>query len=368
MHNYTFRRRWLLGLLVLLGWAARAQAQVTVDPVFFTDTTPITLTFDATQGNAGLANYTGDVYIYTGVITNLSTSPSDWKHVLNPNSNGYSNPIPAEKMTSIGNHKYTISFTPRTFYPGLASSSEVVQRLAMVFRGATGTPEGKGVGNTDIFVNLSQSTTLQVAFTSPSNTGYNPTILAAGTTITAAASASAAATITLTLNGTQVGQVTNTTSISQSVTISQPGVNTLTVTATAGGTTATASTSVLVPPTPPTAALPAGAKADGITYLANGTSAILSFTAPNKGYVYVVGDFNNWQLTNASLLNKTSTVNSDPATGRWWVQIDNLTPGTEYAYQFLVDGTLRVAGPDALRVVGGHHQLPASGPHQPSGV
>jgi len=27
----------------------------------------------------------------------------------------------------------------------------------------------------------------------------------------------------------------------------------------------------------------------------------------------------------------------------WWLQLDNLNPNTEYSYQFLVDGTLKVA-------------------------
>ncbi|MGI4833559.1 MAG: alpha-amylase family glycosyl hydrolase [Janthinobacterium lividum] len=349
MKNFTLGCRWLLGLLLVLGWAGRAQAQVTADPVFFTDTTPVTLTFDATQGNAGLANYAGDVYIYTGVITNLSTSSGDWKHVAN--TTGYNSPTAVEKMTALGNHKYSITFTPRTYYPGLAASTEVVQKLAMVFRGTGGTPEGKGPGGADIFVNVAQGTAFQVAFTSPTTTGFNPTVVAAGSSVSVVATASSAATLTLLLNGTQVAQQANATTITASVPVTQPGVNTLTVTATSGSTTATATTTVLVPPTPPTAALPAGAKADGITYLAGGTSVILSLTAPSKSYVYVVGDFNNWQLTNAGLLNQTPTLNSDPATGRWWVQVDGLTPGTEYAYQFVVDGNLRVADPYCDKVL-----------------
>ncbi|RZK98682.1 MAG: 1,4-alpha-glucan-branching protein, partial [Hymenobacter sp.] len=281
--------RLLLAILLLAGLApaAWAQSPVTVSPAYFTDNTPITLTFDATLGNAGLASYTGDVYIYTGVITNLSTSPSDWKHVVNPN--GFGTPTAAEKLTPLGNHKYSISFTPRTFYPGLASSGETVQRLAMVFRGANGTPEGKGVGNSDIFVGLG----LQVAFTSPAS----GTLVAAGSSVAVAATATAPATLTLTLNGTQVAQQTNATTLNTNVTVTQPGVNTLVISGNDGTTTASATTTVVVPPTVTTAELPAGAKPDGITYLANGTSVILSLTAPKKSYVYVLGEFNNWQTT-----------------------------------------------------------------------
>ena len=337
--------RLLLALLLLAGLApaAWAQSPVTVSPAYFTDTTPITLTFDATLGSGGLANYAGDVYIYTGVITNLSTTPSDWKHVVNTSANGFSNPIAAEKMTSLGNHKYSISFTPRSYYPGLAASSETVQKLAMVFRGATGSPEGKGVGNADIFVGVG----LQVAFTSPAANA----IVAAGSSVAVVATATAPATLTLTLNGTQVAQQTSATTLTANVTLSQPGINTLVISGNDGATTATATTTVTVPPTVTTAALPAGAKPDGITYLANGTSVILSLTAPKKSYVYVLGEFNNWQPTSAGLLNKTTTVDTDPATGRWWVQIDGLTPGREYAYQFLVDGQLRIADPYCAKIL-----------------
>src|SRR6187402_1161933 len=45
-------------------------------------TTPFTITVDATKGNQGLMNYatTTDVFVHIGVITNLSTSSSDWKY------------------------------------------------------------------------------------------------------------------------------------------------------------------------------------------------------------------------------------------------------------------------------------------------
>jgi hypothetical protein len=335
--------RLVLAILLLAGWApaAWAQSPVTVSPSYFTADTPITLTYDATLGNRGLATYTGDVYIWTGLITDKSTDDTNWHFVV---GNSYATPIAAEKMTSLGNHKYSITFTPRTYYPGFASSGEVLKKLAMVFRAAGGSPEGKGVGNTNILVTPG----VQVSFTSPATAN---TIVAAGTSVTVAGTATVASTITLTLNGAQVAQQTNTTSLSTNVTISQQRVNTLVLTATDGQTTATATTTIIVAPPVTTAALPAGAKADGITYLANGTSVILTLTAPRKSFVYVIGEFNNWQSTSASLMNKTPTVDSDPATGRWWIQIDGLTVGQEYAYQFLVDDQLRVADPYCEKIL-----------------
>ena len=44
----------------------------------------VVITMDATKGNQGLLNYTptSDVYVHIGVITNFSTSPTNWQHVL----------------------------------------------------------------------------------------------------------------------------------------------------------------------------------------------------------------------------------------------------------------------------------------------
>jgi glycosidase len=334
--------RWLLTMLVLAGWAsvARAQSPVTVSPAYFTDSTPVTLTYDATLGSGGLASYSGDVFIWTGLITDKSTSDSNWHFTAGTT---WAAPATTEKMTPLGNHKYSITFTPRTYYPGFATSGEVLKKLAMVFRGAGGSPEGKGAGNSDIVV----APGLQVSFTAPRAN----TLVAAGATVAVAGTATAPATLTLTLNGTQVAQQTNDTTLIANVIISRGGVNTLVLTASDGSTSATATTTVVVPPAVTTAPLPAAAKADGITYLPNGTSVILTLTAPKKSFVYVVGEFNNWQATAAGLMNKTATVDSDPATGRWWVQLDGLTPGQEYAYQFLVDGQLRVADPYCEKVL-----------------
>ena len=123
MKNTTLLGRLLLAFGLLVIGLPAAQGQVSIDPAYFTDSTPITITFDATQGSGGLATYTGDVYIYTGVITNVSTSDTNWRYVVN---SSYNAPVAAEKMTALGNHKYSISITPRSYYPGFAASGETM--------------------------------------------------------------------------------------------------------------------------------------------------------------------------------------------------------------------------------------------------
>ncbi|WP_231425970.1 alpha-amylase family glycosyl hydrolase [Pedobacter sp. Leaf250] len=98
------------------------------------------------------------------------------------------------------------------------------------------------------------------------------------------------------------------------------------------------------PVTPPiNTELPAGAK-DGVAFINNGTSAIVTLYAPGKTSISIIGDFNDWS-TSASVMKKTSDGNT------WWIQIDNLNPNSEYAYQFYVDGKLKVADPYCEKIL-----------------
>jgi glycosidase len=87
--------------------------------------------------------------------------------------------------------------------------------------------------------------------------------------------------------------------------------------------------------------LPAGA-ADGVTFVNSGKSVIFDLYAPNKKTVAVIGDFNGW---------KPTAMNNTPDGTRWWVQIDNINPSTEYTYQYFIDGTLKVADPYSHKIL-----------------
>ena len=101
-----------------------------------------------------------------------------------------------------------------------------------------------------------------------------------------------------------------------------------------------------VPPDVTDAPVPVGV-ADGITYGPDGTSATLVLRAPGKAYVYALGDFNGWTAGDDALMFRDDT---DPLGTRWWLSVDGLTPGTEVAFQYWVDGTIRVADPYTSKV------------------
>ena len=76
---------------------------------------------------------------------------------------------------------------------------------------------------------------------------------------------------------------------------------------------------------------------DGINYI-NDTTVILQLFAPFKSYVYVLGDFNNWEFDPNYQMNKT------PDGKRYWIKINGLKKGTEYGFQYCIDDEqLRIA-------------------------
>jgi 1,4-alpha-glucan branching enzyme len=142
----------LLFCLLASGIGLNAQLIIT-DPAAPTDEQAVTVTFDASQGTAGLADCGCDIYLHTGVITNNSTGPSNWQYVQTTwgvaNDNWKLTPVAGEA------NKYTYTFGPSIREYFSVPTGEEIQQIAFVFRNADGTIEGKAAGGADIFVNVS---------------------------------------------------------------------------------------------------------------------------------------------------------------------------------------------------------------------
>ncbi|MEI9909453.1 MAG: hypothetical protein WDO71_07185 [Bacteroidota bacterium] len=61
----------------------------------------------------------------------------------------------------------------------------------------------------------------------------------------------------------------------------------------------------------------------------------------------MIGEFagSNWLEQSQYVMNKT------PDGNYWWLKITGLTAGTEYAFQYLVDGNLKIAEPYAEKIL-----------------
>ena len=95
---------------------------------------------------------------------------------------------------------------------------------------------------------------------------------------------------------------------------------------------------------------------DGINYTPNGREATFvlydSDTQGNhKDFAYIVGDFNDWQLSNT----EASQMYRDNANHCWWITVGNLDPAKEYAFQYYLGmksgETLRLADPYAHKIL-----------------
>jgi pullulanase/glycogen debranching enzyme len=100
------------------------------------------------------------------------------------------------------------------------------------------------------------------------------------------------------------------------------------------------------PPTVVEAPVPTG-MLDGINYnTSDNTKVTLVLYAPGKDYVNVIGDFNNWQRDDTNYLLK-----KDSSKDRFWIELTGLTPQTNHMYQYLVNGTLRIADPYSTSIL-----------------
>ena len=117
------------------------------EPADAAQTDEITVWYDATQGTAGLNNYAGDVYVHAGVITNASTSTSDWKHAPQwlDNSAKY-----LMQRSADNPNLYSLTMTPATYFE--LDDGETISSLAFVFRNENGAVVGKDNGDADIIV------------------------------------------------------------------------------------------------------------------------------------------------------------------------------------------------------------------------
>jgi len=325
-------KKLLLSLLIIV--SANLYAQVlTWTPAFSTDSDSIVIVYDATQGNGALANAGPPIYAHIGVITNLSTSPSDWKYVkANWNQN-----TAACSMQFLGNNKWKIAFKIREFF-GVPAAEEIL-KIAVIFRNAAGTVVGRGYDGGDMFVPVYKpglNVRIDVPYLFPLFVNLNQQI-------PVLAVSNAAVNIKLYVDNQFLTETSNDT-LNYTINATQYGTKLCKVVASdnSGNTKVdsfyyTAKQLVVVEP------LPEGVK-PGVNYV-NNTTVTLALFAPGKDFVYVIGDFNNWQVDPNYHMKKT------PDDSTYWVTINNLTPGEEYGFQYLVNGTLRIADPYAEKVL-----------------
>lgn len=425
----------LTAVLLVCVIAVKAQL-LSWTPEFFGDNGTITVTMDASFGNKGLLGYTpSDVYVHTGVITNLSTNASNWRYVKE-NAN-FNTPVPSLKATSLGNNKWSFTITNVRAYYGVPGGESIL-KIAILFRNGAGSMVQRNVDGSDMYIPLDlDAAALQVRIKNPFKEPYfTPKVVGlcknVGEQLTIEASSNNAAQLKLIYNGSELAS-TNGASISANYNIVAPGLQRIIAEAKVAGASPVftftgngsfsnpanwqggqvppsvipSGTEVVISPsaggqcvldvssTPltfssgskltvsnnanfvvngslnwpstsefqggyltardtieffiaaptTTQALPDGVAQNGVTYSNGNTSATLVLYAPNKSNIVVIGDFNNWTPGLFYQMKRT------PDGLRYWLTIDGLTPGEEYAYQYVVDCNLTVADYNSEKIL-----------------
>jgi 1,4-alpha-glucan branching enzyme len=304
---------------------------ITTTPVFPSENQSVEVIFNAAEGNGGLEGYTGDVYAHTGVITNLSSGPSDWKYVKTT----WGENTPETKLERIGTNLY--KFTTGTLsirdYYGVPAGEQILQ-LAFVFRSGVkvgGTYlEGKTASGGDIFAEVYPEGHY-VTITQPAEYG---TIVQPDQQLSIEASTTSADSLLLYVDDSLITYTLNS-SLSTVITTAQQGKHYIKVKSVFGTEVAYDSAYYFIRIDPVAAQMPDGIK-DGINYI-NDSTVILALYVPQKQNVFILGDFNNWEYSTEGFMNK------DVDSPYFWKQINGLIPGKEYVYQYKVDEEILVA-------------------------
>ncbi|OIQ17630.1 MAG: alpha-amylase [Flavobacterium sp. MedPE-SWcel] len=295
-------------LFLLLSLAGFAQVTTTPSPTIATGS--VTVFFD--KAGTPLASYDGTIYAHMGV----TVDGEQWQNVIGDWGNNTNQPA----LTLVSGTTYSLDITPDLYdYFGVATTSTITE-MSFVFRAASGAPQ-----SADLFVNVGA---FQVSLTSPEED--STTLLASGGSLNITANNTGGnADYTLKSNGATITSSNATSSFSYNHTNIVANQN-YELEVVQGANTITKTFTAIVNPNTVTQSMPAGIR-DGINYDdADATRATLVLNAPNKDFVYVAGNFNNWQPTSAYAMKK------DGATGKFWLEITGLTSGTINTFQYWV--------------------------------
>lgn len=311
-------------------------AQVTMNPALPTATDQVVLTFNAV--GTELENYTGNVYAHTGVTIQGATNSTDngrWKYVIG--SWGNNSTQPQFTRTATNTYELTIGPSIREFYNVPANLT--ITEICLVIRSATGPTYLQT--RPDIFLDVVQPG-LTVTLTSP--TGLQP-VFELNQTITISGAANNSVSLTLFLNEEEIATTTEGV-ISYNWLASENGRFDIRLLAIGEGVeTAEVTTYFYVRGSVTISQLPEGVNY-GINYIDATTVTLVLHDPPAlKEYVFAIGDFNNWELDESYFMNRTSDGK------HFWVTVSDLTPDTEYAFQYYIDGKLRLADPYTHKVL-----------------
>ena len=301
------------------------KAQIITEPALPVATQKVIITFDSSE-ETRLGYFTGDLYAHTGVGIE---GKGNWQNIVGGGDSWGNNEV-QPKLIHKGNGIYELEISPdiNSFYS--VASGEKVINMSFVFRSADQSKQ-----TNDLFADVYEEG-LVVQITEPSSNS----ILPKNQSVNISAQSSMDADLRLYLNESILSQNSGKT-ISTTYSFSESDLYWLIAEATAGEETKRDSVQVFVREDVTEETLPEAWR-KGINYPSD-NSAALVFYAPFKEFVFVLGDFNNWEPQNAYQMKKDGD--------HFWLEISGLEKDKEYAFQYFIGGEIRVADPYTEKIL-----------------
>ena len=119
----------LVVIATSLSYISCSSRLVETVPEIITDTSAVVITANASQGNKGLLDYKGPVYVHIGLITDSSIGPTYWRYVKFK----WGSTEEAALASPAGNNKWTYKIPSiRNFFA--VPENERIQNLCILFR------------------------------------------------------------------------------------------------------------------------------------------------------------------------------------------------------------------------------------------
>lgn len=327
---YRMRKALLISFLLLTtlcGFAQKVDIEPSISPEFFQADEQITITYDVT--GTSLSNLE-NAWIWMWIPDN-----TDWKVTSNENpasdNSSVTDAAKFEKTTVGEKVTFSIQLTLTEF---LGLSKEEITSVGMLIKG-----DDWGDGQSeDAVVPVTQGFTVRFDGIE-SNYGF----YASNDVINLVIKTSETAEIVLYLDDVVLSSAADATLLEYAHTVLDDGtVHILKAVATSvSDEVDEVQYAYTLEPQTVEETLPIGMM-NGVNYLADETMVTLVLTAPNKQNVFVIGDFNDWQLQQEYLMKQSGE--------QFWLTIEGLTPGKEYVFQYLIDGEIVVADPYTEKV------------------
>lgn len=323
------KKSYLLLVLVLITGQVWSKESIdpTITPALFRPSDEISVVYDVT--GTPLANLP-EAWVWVWIPgLNIDANSN-----VNPASSNPTRAAPAKctKSVSDGKTLFTVVFTPSDFFD--TDISDATQ-LGILLKG-----NDWSNGQTTDYLASIWDGGFELKLTAPSKRHL---FVDPGNSIDIAAETPVAADFSLYVDDVLVDQAQGTAYSFEYVVPGTPDAAVLKLVADTGDDTDEQSFQYLLRQASPEVPRPAGI-IPGINYaMGDDTRVTLCLWAPGKSNVYVLGDFTEWELRSDFLMNRDGEY--------FWIEIQGLTAGVEYGYQFLIDEAIYVADPYADKIL-----------------